>query len=57
MFSYEQRKQRKEYKNPHEAIFQMISRINAGAFVNIENMNMREIPPDPDERSFYVRGY
>ncbi len=48
---------RMEVQGGREAIFQMISRIGAGTFVNIENMDMREIPPDPEERSFFVRGY
>ena len=46
-----------EVQGRREYIRQMIRRINAGTFVNIENMDMKEIPVDPEERSFFVRGY
>ena len=44
---------RMEVQGRREDIRQMIRRINAGTFVNIENMDMKEIPVDPEERSFF----
>lgn len=46
-----------EVQGSREKIYEMIRRIRQGTFVQVDNMEMKEIPPEENERSFRVRGY
>ena len=41
-----------EIQGPEEQIDQVILAIERGTYVRIENMDVRSLPIDPDERSF-----
>lgn len=44
-----------EIQGSEEQIDQVILAIERGKYVRIENMEVRTLPPDPDERDFRVR--
>ena len=44
-----------EIQGTEEAIGQVILSIERGRYVRIENMRVRELPVDPEERSFRTR--
>ncbi|MDO4308134.1 MAG: acylphosphatase [Eubacteriales bacterium] len=48
---------RMEVQGSRENIYEMIRRIRQGTFVNVDHMDMKEIPPEDTERGFRVRGY
>ena len=44
-----------EIQGAEEAIYRVITSIEAGRYVRIENMDCREMPVDPEEYSFRTR--
>lgn len=46
-----------EVQGTQEQIDQMISMIQEGTFINIEDMEVRKLPLKEDERGFRVTGY
>ena len=44
-----------EIQGTEEQIDQVILAIERGTYVRIENMDIRELPPDPEERGFRAR--
>ena len=45
-----------EAQGTAEALARMLSLIDSGRFVCITDMDVRELPVDPEERGFHVRG-
>ena len=44
-----------EIQGTEEQISQVIQAIERGTYVRIENMKVKNLLPDPDERGFYTR--
>lgn len=45
-----------EVQGEHAAVDEFLGKLNNGRYITIENMDIKEIPPDDRERSFDIRG-
>jgi hypothetical protein len=46
-----------ELQGEETAIYRMIPILEKGTWISIDDWKEKDIPTDPDERSFRVRGY
>jgi hypothetical protein len=46
-----------ELQGEEEAIYRIIPLLEKGTWIRIDDWSEKDIPVDPDERGFRVRGY
>ena len=46
-----------ELQGKEDLIYRLINTIYKSAYINIEDFEIRQVPADPGEKRFFVRGY